>query len=94
MEVWGIDIKSDPNSSQSSPHSPAQQELSLNSLVSALKRGSQSGIMKLRRGYIVALAQLNKAEPSTLSTKAAYCESLLAWVCSLHRYTLVLLNPP
>lgn len=82
MEIWGIDIKGkNSDGSKSIPHTPSEQQRFLDGVVAAIKKGSLSAILKPRKGYISAIAELNGVLPDTL-TKKAYGKALLAWVSS------------
>ena len=85
MEVWGLDVKGksidDP---KTKPHTPEEQEKWLRYLVEALRSWSSNRLMKPRKGYLVALAELNGASPPPGKlTKADFAQSLLVWVCSV-----------
>ncbi|KAI0349527.1 hypothetical protein OH77DRAFT_1499521 [Trametes cingulata] len=81
MDVWGIDIK-DKASNKFPAHTPAEQKIWLNRLVGALRKGSMSAVMQPRKGYLVALAQLNGITCPSKLTKREYAKLLLEWVKS------------
>ena len=77
------------------PHAPVDQERELDIAINALKLGSLTGLNRVRRGYIVALAQANNVRPSTGISrnplerlrkkdqaigKSTYAKALLSWV--------------
>ncbi len=81
-EVWGIDVKD--KSSESTkvlPHSPEEQRAQLLRGFKALRNTTKNGLDKLRKGYVVAIAEVNGILPKGgVVTKAAYRDALLAWV--------------
>ncbi|CDO68121.1 hypothetical protein BN946_scf185044.g29 [Trametes cinnabarina] len=88
-DVWGINIK-DKSSSKAVPHTPAEQQEWLTRLVTALRdsvlpngtfvKGAVSAVSSPRKGYLVALAQLNNIQPESKPTKEGYAIALLHWV--------------
>ncbi|KAI9060542.1 hypothetical protein FKP32DRAFT_1577981 [Trametes sanguinea] len=99
-DVWGINVK-DKSVSNATPHTPAEQQEWLSRLVSALRRsvlpdgtfakGAVSAVSQPRKGYLVALAQINGIEPESKPTKERYAIALLHWV-SVSPFSLVI--PP
>ncbi|KAI0350459.1 hypothetical protein OH77DRAFT_1463642 [Trametes cingulata] len=79
MDVWGVDIKDKP-SNKITAHTPTEQKIWLNRLVTALRKGSMSAVMQPRKGYLVALAQLNGMTCPSKFTKREYGKLLLEWV--------------
>lgn len=81
-EVWGIDVKDKSGDSKKHvAHTPEQQRGQLLKVLGALRKGSRTALDKIRRGYIVAVAEVNGVNPTTGNlTKAAYRDALLAWV--------------
>lgn len=97
MEVWGIDVKGkSPDELKLKPHTPEEQKKSLHYLVDALQSRSLSRLTKPRKGYLVALAELNGASPPPGKlTKADFARALLVWVCPVNLvYQLVLMFAP
>lgn len=82
MDVWGINVKDykDKTVKKMSSHTPEEQQKCLDRLVAALRKGALGSVTQLRKGYIVALAQLNNISPMKM-TKREYAKSLLTWVC-------------
>ncbi|KAI0647287.1 hypothetical protein C8Q79DRAFT_1000243 [Trametes meyenii] len=88
-DVWGINVKDKTTTTKATPHSPAEQEEWLSRLVKALKqgvlpngslaKGTLSAVMQPRKGYLIALAQVNGISPYK-ATKEAYASALLEWV--------------
>ncbi|OJT09666.1 hypothetical protein TRAPUB_13852 [Trametes pubescens] len=82
--VWGINDKE--NRSQTggiTPHTPEEQQEWLNCVAAALKKGA--GWSRIRRGYVAATAEHNKAVPpgSSNLAKAKCIAALMKWVrCS------------
>ena len=65
IDVLGIEVK-EKSESKLVPHTPEEQKKYLNRAVEAIKKGSESGLMKLRKGYITAIAELNDVVPDSL----------------------------
>ncbi len=102
-EVWGINIKDQKTAAKKAvPHTPEEQEKWLGRLLAALRKGvlpdgtlrkgALSAVTQPRKGYLVALAQLNGIIPDLKLTKHAYGSALLGWVsllslqrCPTHR---------
>ncbi|EIW57899.1 uncharacterized protein TRAVEDRAFT_93475, partial [Trametes versicolor FP-101664 SS1] len=85
MSIWGIDVKDvkDKSSSRTKvkPHSPEEQTASLELLAMQLMNGSTRSVLKIRKGYIIAVAQYNKIAPEDgLFSKQAYVHALGKWV--------------
>ena len=82
-EVWGIDVKDKgDDSSKMEPHSPEKQRVNLLRVYEAIRKGSKSALAKIRKGYVVAVAEVNGVLPTGGTvTKAAYVSALLSWVC-------------
>ena len=47
------------------PHDPVEQKRELDIAINAIKLGSLTGLNRVRRGYIVALAKANNVRPQT-----------------------------
>ncbi|KAJ3013480.1 hypothetical protein NUW54_g1582 [Trametes sanguinea] len=80
-DVWGINVK---DKSADGPkvtlHTPAEQRAWLEKVASYIDRGSRSRLSRVRKGYIVTVAELNGAiPPSSTFAKKDYIESLLHW---------------
>ncbi|OJT08645.1 hypothetical protein TRAPUB_461 [Trametes pubescens] len=85
MSIWGIDVKDVKDKSSSCtkvrPHSPEEQTACLELLAMQLANGSTRSVLKIRKGYIVAVAQHNKIAPEDgLFSKQAYVHALGKWV--------------
>ncbi|TFK82410.1 hypothetical protein K466DRAFT_500383 [Polyporus arcularius HHB13444] len=82
MEVWGIDIKDKPPSGKKTqPHTQEEQRKWIAKGLLALRKQSRNALEKLRKGYVVAFANLNDVAPvGGKFTKAAYILGLVAWV--------------
>ncbi|KAI0362926.1 hypothetical protein BV20DRAFT_1074530 [Pilatotrama ljubarskyi] len=101
-DVWGIDIKDKPAGPGPTPHTPAEQEEWLARLVSALRhgvlsdgtiaKGALSAVSQPRKGYLVALAQVNGITPDSKLTKQAYAAALLKWV-QTHSIDMLVIPP-
>ncbi|TFY53450.1 hypothetical protein EVJ58_g9445 [Rhodofomes roseus] len=81
MAVWGIDVKDQKDKSVKKvvPHTPDEQKKHLDRLVDALRKDAAlSVVTQPRKGYLVALAQLNNISPVNLS-KREYAKALLQW---------------
>ncbi|KAI0675875.1 hypothetical protein C8Q78DRAFT_988356 [Trametes maxima] len=78
-------------------HQPDGSEQSkwLASLVNALHKGSLKKLLQARKGYLVALAELNGVVPrSRKFTKTEYAQALLKWVDGPHDVLASILIPP
>ncbi len=83
-DVWGIDVKDKSSeSSKAQPHSPEKQRIELLRVATAIHKRSKSAFDKIRKGYVVAVAEVNGVVPEGAFTKAAYRDALLKWVCTL-----------
>ncbi|KAH9834090.1 uncharacterized protein C8Q71DRAFT_725300 [Rhodofomes roseus] len=96
MSVWGIDVKDHQEKhgkavKKTLPHTPEEQQKNLDKLLQALRKGVVSAVMQPRKGYLVALAQLNKISPTSL-TKRAYATALLER-CLVHGADSLLVPP-
>ncbi|TBU28219.1 hypothetical protein BD311DRAFT_663831 [Dichomitus squalens] len=81
MEVWGIDVKDKIGQRKATPHSPEEQQKWLTRLVADLRNHRPlSSIEKPRKGYLVAVAQLNGIVPQSKLTKREYAKALIDWV--------------
>ncbi|PIL33820.1 hypothetical protein GSI_04445 [Ganoderma sinense ZZ0214-1] len=80
-DVWGLDIKDKGGDGpQVEPHTPEQQRAQLDRIRSALLGGHRNPLDKVRKGYIVAVAQLNGVLPKEGNiVKQAYVDALLIW---------------
>ncbi|KAI0363914.1 hypothetical protein BV20DRAFT_957325 [Pilatotrama ljubarskyi] len=82
-DVWGIKDVKEKATSKATPHTPAEQREWLSQLVAALRHGgAMSAVLRPRKGYLVALAQVNGISPDSSSTKQAYGAALLEWAQS------------
>lgn len=92
-EVWGINIKDQKTTAKKAvPHTPEEQEKWMGRLLGALckgvlpngklKKGALAAVTQPRKGYLVALAQLNGIVPELKLTKHGYGSALLEWVSS------------
>ncbi|KAI0351504.1 hypothetical protein OH77DRAFT_1410980 [Trametes cingulata] len=83
-DVWGINVKDGSRDTQKvKPHTPEEQQKWLNNLINALRKGSLNKVLQPRKGYLVALAELNGVVPlSKKFTKTEYAQALLRWVRS------------
>ncbi|PIL27816.1 hypothetical protein GSI_10970 [Ganoderma sinense ZZ0214-1] len=83
-EVWGLDIKDKGGDGPIlDPHTPEQQRVQLERVRSALIGGHRNPLDKVRKGYIVAVAQLNGVKSLDGSpAKKAYVDALLLWAKS------------
>ncbi|KAJ3559008.1 hypothetical protein NM688_g599 [Phlebia brevispora] len=79
VEVLGIDVKGETDTRKLLPHTPSEQEMWLDKLAKAIKKGSINAMCKPRRGYIVTMAQYNGVVPSRGFTKEAYAQAFLEW---------------
>jgi hypothetical protein len=87
MEILGIDVKGKPTEDQhNSPHAPDEQAIWLQRVVDGIIAGSSSAVSSARKGYIVAVAELNDVLPDGKQTKKDYVDALLNWVSSYHIY--------
>ncbi|KAI1786040.1 hypothetical protein LXA43DRAFT_898720 [Ganoderma leucocontextum] len=80
-DVWGLDVKDKASDSTKVPlHTPEQQSAQLLRVLKVLQAQSSSALDKIRRGYIVAVAEFNGVVPTMSLTKKAYRTALLDWV--------------
>ena len=81
-EVWGLDVKDKTGDSPKlDPHTPEQQRVQLQRVVTGLTKLSSTAVEKVRKGYVVAVAEVNGVVPEGSNfTKAAYASALVAWV--------------
>ncbi|KAI0650198.1 hypothetical protein C8Q79DRAFT_923554 [Trametes meyenii] len=95
-DVWGINVKDGSRDTKKvHPHSPEEQTKWLASLVNALHKGSLKKLLQARKGYLVALAELNGVVPrSKKFTKTEYAQALLKWVNGPHDVLASILIPP
>ncbi|OSD03010.1 hypothetical protein PYCCODRAFT_1366505 [Trametes coccinea BRFM310] len=88
--LWGIKIKDKKPSGlggvkNAKPHTPEEQQKWLDSIVSLLKNGwkDKRRLVKIRRDYLLAVAELNGAIPPTAGsnqiTKEKCADALLIW---------------
>ena len=76
-------------------HSPDEQQRELEIAINAVQIGSRTGLMRVRRGYIISLAHANNVLPKTRVDsnpltrltqtdqavgKGAYADALINWV--------------
>ncbi|KAI9069061.1 hypothetical protein FKP32DRAFT_1560444 [Trametes sanguinea] len=80
-EVLGINVKDKSSeSSKIAPHSPEEQRKWLEKVASHVRNGAEGALQKVRKGYIVAVAELNGALPASTSfAKQDYVKALLQW---------------
>ncbi|PIL37507.1 hypothetical protein GSI_01201 [Ganoderma sinense ZZ0214-1] len=78
-DVWGLDVKDKASdSSKAQPHSPEQQLAQLRLVEQAITNQSKKTWGKIRKGYVVAVAEFNGVSPSGASlSKTAYATALL-----------------
>lgn len=79
-EVWGIYIKDKPTGKKMSAHTPQEQRKWLDHVVTALRKKKLSSLTQPRKGYLVAVAQLNGIMLKNQLTKEEYARVLLHWV--------------
>lgn len=87
IDVLGIDVK-EKSESKRDPHTPEEQKKYLNRAVEAIRKGSESALMKLRKGYITAIAELNEVLPDSLRKRdfaRALIEQVRLDACVLSR---------
>ncbi|KAI0364850.1 hypothetical protein BV20DRAFT_955421 [Pilatotrama ljubarskyi] len=85
-DVWGLDIKDKGGEGRKmAPHTPAQQRTNLERVRNGLVKRSRTALRKVRKGYLVAVAEINGVVPSPQNrfTKEAYVTGLVQWA-SLH----------
>ncbi|RDB23075.1 hypothetical protein Hypma_009877 [Hypsizygus marmoreus] len=76
--VWGIEIKA--TKKKNIPHPPERQEEELSKGLRAIHRGSKSGLMKLRKGYIIALAKVNGVSVAGTKLRSReYAQVIIDW---------------
>ena len=97
VEVWGIDIKGKSGRTDDrSAHTPTDQKHFIEEAIGALKARSRSKLRRIRKGYIAAIAQLNRVPvPPKKENKIDYINALLDWVslCRIYLpYGLVMLK--
>ena len=84
-DVWGINVKdkSEDSAKKKVPHTPERQRAELQKVLDLLRNNrSKSAFKSIRKGYVVAVAEVNGVPPKAgLVTKAAYVDALLEWVC-------------
>ncbi|KAI0653713.1 hypothetical protein C8Q70DRAFT_1048312 [Cubamyces menziesii] len=75
-DVWGINVKDKSSDSPKMlPHTPDEQREWLRKVVPYIRDGSHSRLSRVRKGYIVAVAELNGAVPlSATFVKKAYIQ--------------------
>lgn len=78
-DVWGLDVKDKAgDSSKVQPHTPEQQRAQLLLVAKAIANQSNKTWGKIRKGYVVAVAEFNGVSPTGSSlSKAAYTKALL-----------------
>ncbi|KAI0089954.1 hypothetical protein BDY19DRAFT_888596 [Irpex rosettiformis] len=79
-EVLGIDTRGKQSEGQTlTSHTPEEQSNWIQEAVKAIREGRKSRLSAIRKGYIVAIAELNQVEPQDGSTvKKAYVEALIS----------------
>ncbi|KAG1800733.1 uncharacterized protein HD556DRAFT_1430152 [Suillus plorans] len=97
QRVLGIDADAQPPGEEHvRPHIPEEQQAQLDGVIDALKKGSRTGLMRFRRGYIASLALANNVTPRinlnvnsarcverARTPKSFYVDALLEW-CKTH----------
>ncbi|TFK83029.1 hypothetical protein K466DRAFT_499234 [Polyporus arcularius HHB13444] len=78
-EVWGIYIKDKAPTKKLTPHTPNEQQKWLKHIVAALRKKSLPSLEQPRKGYLVAVAQLNGIVPQAKLTKHEYAQAILRW---------------
>lgn len=92
--ILGIDPDAQPPGEEYvRPHNPEEQQEQLDGVIDALKRGSRTGLMRFRKGYITSLALANNVAPHVnldfnsagsveraRIPKSSYIDALLEWV--------------
>lgn len=87
MEVWGIDVKGKSGTKKTLPHTPEEQLKNLKKAVAAIEKGSLSALQGLRKGYLVAIAELNSVQPERSYVKREYAHALIRWVSTFSNPT-------
>lgn len=93
-KVFGMDAEEKSNNTHVQLHTPAEQQQELESGIEAIWKGSVTALLRLRRGYIVALAEANNVLPEIKISsqplhklskadqtigKAVYAQALVDW---------------
>ena len=81
VDVWGVDVK-DKAESKIPMHSAAEQRSELSKVLAALQKNSLTTLMKLRKGYVVAVAELNGVVAESFDKKS-FARALLDHVSHL-----------
>ena len=83
-------------------HSPEEQQRYLDTGIAAIRKGSQTELSRIRKGYVVSLALANNVNPlgdrdidldplrhdgDQSLTKSMYIEALLQWVSVVYLLT-------
>ncbi len=77
-DVWGISVK---DTKKIQPHDPKKQAEELKKAFNAVKKGALDTLCKLRKGYVVAMAEINGVAPiGGQLTKKDFGAALIAWV--------------
>jgi hypothetical protein len=97
--ILGIDADAHPPGKEHiKPHTMEEQQEQLDTAISAVKKGSKTSLMRLRRGYIVSLATANNVAPAVTITKdlrygdkannskSLYVDALIEWVSNSRRF--------
>ena len=83
-QVLGIDVRDQdkqPGASKIPMHTPTQQRQELQKAVKAIIEGSDRVLKTIRKGYLLALAQLNAVSlPGTSFVKCDIVDALVDWV--------------
>ncbi|KAG1887884.1 hypothetical protein F4604DRAFT_1877572 [Suillus subluteus] len=90
--ILGIDTDAQPPGKEYiKPHTTEEQQEQLDTAISAVKKGSKSSLMHLRRGYIVSLATADNVAPAVMiakdphhgdkanNSKSLYVDALIEW---------------
>ncbi|KAI0055834.1 hypothetical protein BV25DRAFT_1769446, partial [Artomyces pyxidatus] len=76
--VWGMTIKV-PGAKKLEAHSTEEQQKQLEKVVAGIEKGSKTSTKRPRRGYLVAVAQVNGIRDVAGGTKAEYIDALFRW---------------
>ncbi|KAL7284382.1 hypothetical protein ACG7TL_001672 [Trametes sanguinea] len=80
INIWGIDVKDkSASATRARPHTPEEQKKWLNRITDALRKCSIPAMTQARKGYVVAIAQLNGIAPASKLMKCEYAKALIEW---------------
>ena len=91
--VWGVDaVKSTDDKVQKNqkPHSEEEQRGELEKVLQALSRGNSK--VAVRKGYVVAIAQVNNVKIDECVTKNNYWQALRDWVRSTYSLSFLIVR--